>query len=166
MDEMQNRKFEAYKAIARAKVDPLTITNAQQLHDLEEQHAEWARAMMTVEQTPSIQHNTTNNINNSQVIQDSPGAIQNVTIGNGDSMETIKQLIPLLTEWATTAKLNATLAADLNSHIQTLNGQISASKPNRTILKEGLKEVWELVKGIATPLIVEKLKVLLGLTNG
>jgi hypothetical protein len=116
---------------------------------------------------PNIQpvHNTINNFHGSQIIQNSPGAIQTVNVNNQGSVELINQLIPLLSEFATTANLNAALAADLNSHIKTIRGQMEVSKPNQTILNEGLKEVWGLIKGVATEVIAAKFKLLLGLAN-
>ncbi len=82
-------------------------------------------------------------------------------------MEVIKQLIPMLTQLASTANLNATLAADLVANIQTLEAQIKLSKPNQTVLKGVLVGIWDQIKtipaSVVSGLIVEKLKPLIGL---
>lgn len=165
----RKHQLQILDVLARATTpDPASISSAAQLARLEEERrTSLSQAGLALESMSNTQpiHTIINNFHGSHVIQNSPGAMQNVTIGNKDSMETMKQLIPLLTDWAKTANLNATLAADLNSHIQTLNGQITASKPNQTILKEGLKEVWGLIKDVATEVIAAKFKLLLGLTN-
>ncbi len=165
-ESKRKQQLQVLEALVRTTIDPTSISSALQLARLEEERTSLFAALVP-EPISNIQpvHNTINNFHDSQVIQNSPGAVQTVNVNNQGSMELINQLLPLLSEFATTANLNAALAADLNSHIKTIQGQMEVSKPNQTILNEGLKEVWGLIKGVATEIIAAKFKLLLGLTN-
>ena len=100
---------------------------------------------------------------NSQIQQDSPEATQMVTIGE-DKCEELKELLRSLKESIDKLGLAAQAKSDLQADIQTIEVQMSSSKPKLTIITEcvgSIRNILERAAGnVLASLLLNKINVL------
>lgn len=103
---------------------------------------------------------------NSQIQQDSPKATQMVTIGE-DKCEELKELLRSLKESIDKLGLEAQAKSDLQADIQTIEAQMSSSKPKLTIITKCVGSIRNILEGAAgnvlASLLLSKINVLCGL---
>ncbi len=124
----------------------------------------------TQEQVPQVVTNNHYHLNHSQMIQNSPGAVQEVHNQEGITGPVLEMLVALLMDLARNPNLDPSIKGDLEANTQMLEAQKKLSKPDPTLTKTVLGKIWNLVKGVQTgivnPLLVEYLKNQLGLGGG
>jgi hypothetical protein len=83
----------------------------------------------------------------SQIQQSSPGAFQLIVIGE-EKFGEIKELIKLLKE-SDQSELSPQQKSDLHAEIQTIEAQISSSKPKNTVITECLISLRNILESAA-----------------
>lgn len=103
---------------------------------------------------------------NSPIQQGSPQATQEVIIGE-DKCEELKGLLQSLKESIDKLGLEAQAKSDLQADIQTIEAQMSSSKPKLTIITECVGSIRNILEGAAgnvlASLLLNKINVLCGL---
>lgn len=99
----------------------------------------------------SIQH-----MEQSQIIQDSPGAKQVVSITQEESIE-IQEVLKLLKGSVDKLNLGEQTKNDFNINIQTMELQMSASQPKRGIIADCLGSIKNILEGTASSVLASQL---------
>jgi len=92
----------------------------------------------------------------SQIQQASPEATQVIAIGE-NRFEELKEVIQSLKESIDQLSLEAQQKSDLQAEIQTIEAQLSASKPKATIITECLGSIRRILEGAAGSIFASKL---------
>ena len=92
----------------------------------------------------------------SQIQQASPEATQVVAIGE-DRYEELKEIIQSLKDSIDQLGLEPQQKADLQAEIQTIDAQMSSSKPKATIITECLGTIRRIIEGAASSVLASSL---------
>lgn len=92
----------------------------------------------------------------SQIQQASPEATQAVAIGK-DKYEELKEVIQSLKDSIDQLGIEPQQKADLQAEIQTIDAQMSSSKPKATIITECLGSIRRIIEGAASSVLASSL---------
>lgn len=121
------------------------------------------------EHFPSMSIINVQNMNNSVIQQNSPGAVQNVTF-NQEEKADLKSFLEELKQSLEGLNLAVAEQNEILAEINTVEAQIDSPKPKSIILKESLKTMRSILESVAanvyTPVLLEKLNLIIGAFGG